>query len=170
METTSSIDYVVQLSAQVAGDAPVRGGRISFPVSHSGVAPARDGIICKRLRYADLEPFAAGVYPYKIYLGDDYFFAGTQNPLLDNAGDPVEKFFDGSFLYIRSNVQMENIIAAFPTPSAIGPDEFILHKCNFGIDVTDPDDVVISLTWPVADIDADPDGFYCDLILAPANI
>jgi hypothetical protein len=169
METTSSIDYVVQLSAQVAGDAPVRGGRISFPVSVSGVVPTRDGIISKRIRYADLEPFAAGLYPYKIYLGEDYYFAGTQNPLLDNAGEPILNIFNASFLYIQSNRDVTSIDAAFPIPPSLDAGDFILHKGNYAVSVAFVDDVVLSLNWSVADIDADPDGFYCDLILAPAN-
>ncbi len=169
METTSSIDFNFQLSAQVAGDAPVRGGRISFPVSMSGNVPCADGMVCRRILADDLIQ-DGGAYYFKIYLGATNLVTDAQDPMLNNAGDPIPNITDAVFFYLRSNKEIESVYCSFSTPNFMEADDFMVLKMPFGINATNPGDEVVSLGWALAEVDANPSAFYCDLILAPATV
>ena len=165
MTTTAQIKHEVRLAVEFKGAAPIDGGMISLTSENVDADTIANGyIISKRITYSDLVVSSTNRV-FEILFTDGALTDANSNNLLDRYFD-IETAMN--FAYVKTNTAV-GITGVVPFPSALaaGGQALITGAFNTSFALSTNGDVVITLTWTQAALNAIGTGnFYCDLILA----
>ena len=168
MDTETTIEAALSISAHYGGVSPIGGGRMSFSPNHlSRIAPTNDNTFSRRILYADL--VTDGSYKtFKMVWNTGNTITNHADVALTNpAGEGIIYSDAGRLLYIKSNVHTYIPAAAITLPGYISADGALLLDSAF--DITNPadGDPILTIRWLATGITAIGSGnFYCDLILS----
>lgn len=165
MDTETTIETNLNISANYGGVSPIGGGRMSFSPNHlSRIAPTNDNTFVRRILFADLVTDGVNKKFKMLYQA-----AGMTNhagvTLTNPAGEDIQFSDTGRFLYLKSNVNMLVTMDVFG--QTIDANGALMLDASFPITEPTAGDPAMTLSWATGSITAVGSGnFYCDLILA----
>ncbi len=168
MDTETTIEADLKISAHYGGVSPIGGGRMSFSPNHlSRISVENDNTFSHRILYADL--VTDGVYKaFKmVWNADNTLSDHADVPLTNPAGEGILYSDGGRLIYIKSNVLTYIPNNSIRLPESISANGALLLDSAFEITNPPDGDPILTLRWATTAITAIGSGnFYCDLILA----